>query len=82
MRDYVRFLIQKFDGNSDGIISIDELSNGVKFLNIHLTLREKQSLMTKLDLNKDGEITAEELYMVLSKTDTKMNKAQLDTTLE
>ena len=54
----------------------------MKFLNIHLTLREKQSLMTKLDLNKDGEITAEELYMVLSKTDTKMNKDQLDITLE
>jgi Ca2+-binding EF-hand superfamily protein len=30
--------------------------------------------MKSLDLNRDGEITADELYKVLSKVDTKFSK--------
>ncbi len=30
LKEYVKFLLKKFDGNSDGIISFEELVNGVK----------------------------------------------------
>lgn len=33
--------------------------------------------MKRLDLNKDGEITIDELYKTLSKVDAKLNKTQL-----
>lgn len=33
--------------------------------------------MKSLDLNRDGELTADELYSVLSKVDVKFTKAQL-----
>lgn len=74
MRDYVKTLIRKFDANSDGIISFEELTNGVKTLHIYLTLKEKLALMKRLDLNRDGEISADELYRVLSKVDVRFNK--------
>lgn len=82
LREYIKFLIRKFDGNSDGIISIEELASGLKTMHINLTLKEKLSLMKKLDLNRDGEITAEELYKVLSKVDVKLSKGQLDTSID
>lgn len=77
MRDYCNALIRKFDYDQDGIITFKELCDGVKQLNIVLTLKERQSLMSMLDLNQDGELTSDELYQVLSKVDTKMTKAQL-----
>jgi Ca2+-binding EF-hand superfamily protein len=54
MREYVRFLMRKFDANGDGFISYEELTAGMKAIHINLTLREKLALMKKLDLNKDG----------------------------
>lgn len=79
MREYVKFLIKRFDGNSDGIVSFEELTSGLRSLHINLTNREKISLMKKLDLNKDGELSADELHKVLSKVDVKFTKQQLDT---
>lgn len=37
MRDFVKHLMSRFDSNSDGRISFDELSNGVRSLGIVLT---------------------------------------------
>jgi Ca2+-binding EF-hand superfamily protein len=74
MKDYVKFLMKKFDGNADGILTFDELVNGMKQIHINLSLKEKVYLMKSLDLNRDGEITADELYKVLSKIDTKFSK--------
>lgn len=82
MREYIKFLIRKFDENSDGIISFEELANGMKHLHIHLTLKEKLALMKKLDLNRDGEISAEELYKTLSKVDTRMTRHELDNSVD
>jgi Ca2+-binding EF-hand superfamily protein len=73
MREYVRFLIKKFDFDNDGIITFNELCDGA--LNIFLTLKERQALMKSLDLNNDGRLTADELLTVLSKVDVKFTKA-------
>ena len=78
----MRILIKRFDGNSDGIISFEELVNGVKQLHIHLNLKEKLALMKKLDLNRDGEITADELYKVLAKVEVNFTKLQLNDSVE
>lgn len=77
MREYVRFLIKKFDFDNDGIITFNELCDGIRSLNIFLTLKERQALMKALDLNNDGELSADELYKVLSKVDVKFTKSQL-----
>jgi Ca2+-binding EF-hand superfamily protein len=75
MREYVRFLIKKFDFDNDGIITFNELCDGIRALNIFLTLKERQALMKSLDLNNDGRLTADELLTVLSKVDVKLTKA-------
>jgi Ca2+-binding EF-hand superfamily protein len=57
MRDYAKKLIRKFDKNSDGLISIAELTQGLKTMNIYLTQEERDALMQKLDLDRNGEIS-------------------------
>jgi len=37
MRAYAKKLIRKFDKNSDGLISLNELTQGLKTMNIYLT---------------------------------------------
>lgn len=41
MREYVNALIRKFDYDNDGIITFTELCEGVKRLNIFLSLKER-----------------------------------------
>lgn len=75
MKEYVRFLIKKFDFDNDGIITFNELCDGIRALHIFLTLKERQALMKALDLNNDGELSADELYNVLSKVDVKFSNS-------
>ena len=75
MREYVNALMKKFDNDGDGLITFDELSNGLKKLNINLTQKEKQALMKKLDLDANGELSSQELFSVLSKVDVKLSKS-------
>jgi EF-hand domain pair len=65
MKEYTKSLIKRFDGNQDGFISMSELSEGLRRMGISLNSREVAALMEKLDLDKNGEITQEELYKVL-----------------
>ena len=58
LSEYTRDLVRKFDRNSDGLISIHELSDGLSKMGIFLTQKEQQALMSKLDLDRDGEISA------------------------
>jgi Ca2+-binding EF-hand superfamily protein len=75
MREYVNFLMKKFDIDGDGSITFDELCQGLKKLNMNLTLKERQALMRKLDLDANGELSSQELYNVLSKVDVKLTKS-------
>jgi Ca2+-binding EF-hand superfamily protein len=61
MKDYAKTLIRKFDKDSDGIISFQELCDGIRNMNILLTQPEREALMKKIDINKDGSISAKEL---------------------
>jgi Ca2+-binding EF-hand superfamily protein len=51
LKAYSKNLIKRFDTDSDGFISIQELCDGLKKLNIYLTDREREGLMRKLDIN-------------------------------
>jgi Ca2+-binding EF-hand superfamily protein len=82
MKDYVKFLIKKFDFDSDGIITFNELCDGIHSLNINLTLKERQALMKSLDLDKNGELSGDELFNVLSKVDIRFSKNQLKDQVE
>ena len=70
MAEYVKDLVRKFDRDSDGLLSIQELTDGLKKIGISLTNKEIQALMTKLDLNRDGEVSAEEILKTLSSVGT------------
>ncbi len=41
MRDYVKFLMKRFDYDGDGIITFNELCEGIKAIHIFLTLKER-----------------------------------------
>jgi Ca2+-binding EF-hand superfamily protein len=41
MREYVNVLIRKFDYDNDGVITFTELCEGVKRLNIFLSVKER-----------------------------------------
>jgi calcium-binding protein CML len=73
MRDYSRHLIRKFDKDSDGIITFQELCEGLVKLNILISNQEKQALMRKLDIDQDGQITEKEMYRVLSSVEVPHN---------
>jgi Ca2+-binding EF-hand superfamily protein len=37
MREYVKELVRRFDDNSDGLLSVKELADGLRKMNIFLT---------------------------------------------
>ncbi len=49
--------MKKFDINGDGSISIDELSQGLKSINVRISEKEKLALMKELDKDRDGGIS-------------------------
>ena len=57
LNDYVKALMKKFDINGDGSISIDELSQGLKSINVRISEKEKLALMKELDKDRDGGIS-------------------------
>ena len=60
--------MRKFDRNSDGLLSLQELTDGLGKIGIFLTQKENQALMFKFDLNSDGEVSANEILSVLTST--------------
>lgn len=66
MRDYSKALIKRFDNNNDGVITFQELCNGLRTFEIYLGLKERLALMRKLDVDKDGSITEVELARALN----------------
>ena len=82
MREYVNVLMRNFDYDNDGKVTFNELCDGIKKLNIYLTLKERQALMKQLDLDMNGTLSADELYAVLSRVDTKLSKTELQASIE
>ena len=58
--------MQRFDVNGDGLISIEELGLGLKGIGVKISEKEKLALMKELDLDRDGSISKQELYIALS----------------
>lgn len=82
MREYVNVMMRNFDSDNDGMVTFNELCDGIKRLNIYLTLKERQALMKQLDLDQNGTLTADELHAVLSRVDTKLSKVELQASIE
>ena len=66
MKEYAKHLIRKFDRDNDGIITFQELCDGLLKLNIVISSQDKNALMERLDIDRDGRITHSELIRVLS----------------
>lgn len=81
LRDWSKALIRKFDQDMDGIISFQELCDGLKSMEINLALKERVALMKKLDMNRDGEISDTELYKALSSVEQVVNREVVDSAL-
>jgi Ca2+-binding EF-hand superfamily protein len=79
MRDYARALIKRFDSDNDGVITFQELCDGLRTFDIDLPLKDRIALMHKLDVDKDGEITEVELSRALSSVDSQMTGEAVDT---
>ena len=62
----MKALMQRFDINGDGLISIEELGLGLKSIGVKISEKEKLALMKDLDLDRDGSISKQELYIALS----------------
>jgi Ca2+-binding EF-hand superfamily protein len=72
--EYVNDLMKRFDINGDGSISIDELSQGLKSINVKISEKEKLALMKELDKDRDLGISKEELYNALANGQYSPNK--------
>jgi Ca2+-binding EF-hand superfamily protein len=82
MAEYVKDLVRKFDRNSDGFLSMQELTDGLAKISIFLTQKEIQALMNKLDLNRDGEVSADEILSVLSSNGGSSPTGSLNTSVD
>lgn len=82
LREWAKALIRKFDKNMDGIISFQELCDGLKSMDINLALKDRVALMKKLDMNRDGEISDTELYKALSTVEQVVNREVVDSALK
>lgn len=74
--------MRRFDENHDGLITVSELVEGLRKMGIFLSAREKQALMNKLDLNRDGEISQEELFKVLNSSSTTLSNKALTSSID
>ena len=81
MRDYSKALIKRFDNNNDGVITFQELCNGLRTFEIDLGLKERLALMRKLDVDKDGSITEVELARALNTVEIQMRNEAIGTCL-
>lgn len=54
MKDYARNLIRKFDRDNDGIITLDELCEGLTKMGMKVSYAEQHGLMDRLDIDRDG----------------------------
>jgi Ca2+-binding EF-hand superfamily protein len=82
MRDYARALITRFDRDLDGLITFQELCDGLDQFDIDLSLKDKMSLMKKLDVDADGEITEAELARALQTVDAEIINESVTTALK
>ena len=82
MKDYAKALIKRFDNNNDGVITFQELCDGLKTFDIDLPLKDRLGLMRKLDVDKDGEITHVELARALSTVEIQLTNEAVETCLK
>lgn len=59
-------MASKFDLDGDGLISFDELADGLKSINVKISDKEKLALMRELDGDRNGFISKQEIYNALS----------------
>eukprot|EP01083_Nonionella_stella_P055608 146589_1 len=58
-------IFDKFDTDGSGSVSYSELSNILTALGINLSEKKLESIMTKLDLNNNGEIDFPEFLLLM-----------------
>ncbi len=65
--EYVKHIMKKLDTNKDGLLSINELAEGLREMGIKIFKGEQAALMRRLDDDRDGAISYDELLRGLSR---------------
>lgn len=65
LREFVDFLMRKFDRDNDGMVRFEELGQGLKSIEVKATDQELLAMMKQLDKDRDGGISKFELYNAL-----------------
>lgn len=69
-------MMERFDINGDGSISIEELGLGLKSIGVKISEKEKLALMKELDKDRDGGISEQEFHNALKSSDYKPKNKQ------
>ncbi|KAL8464347.1 hypothetical protein ACS0TY_034030 [Phlomoides rotata] len=65
-KDEIRKVFERFDANSDGKISTDELEGVLKALGSHTSADEVAQMMKQIDTDNDGHVNLQEFAAFLS----------------
>lgn len=60
-------MFQLYDGEKTGFISEKNLKDIVKDIGINVTDQDISKMIERADLNKDGVVSEEEFYLLMSK---------------
>lgn len=66
--------MDRFDINRDGLITFDELSEGLKSIEVRISEKEKLALMKEIDKDRDNAISKQELFNALSAVNASSSK--------
>ncbi len=75
-------MIKRFDSDNDGVITFQELCDGLESFDIDLSIKDRMALMRKLDVDADGEITEIELSRALHTVDQQITQEAVETCLK
>jgi Ca2+-binding EF-hand superfamily protein len=74
--------MSRYDTDGDGLINLQELTRGLEHDMIKSTPEERRALFNFLDVDRDGNISQEEIYNALIKSGGGKSSGNIETNLQ